>query len=119
MSPRTLPDVPESAFQAQVIELAHVLGWRVAHFRPARTTHGWRTAVAADGCGFPDLVLVRDRLVVAELKGRKGRLTGDQRAWLDALAAAGVETYLWRPEDWAAVCDVLTARSRPAGGRVL
>lgn len=117
-APRSVPDITEGAWQANVIELAHVLGWRVAHFRPARTLHGWRTAVAADGCGFPDLVLTRERLVVAELKARRGRLTADQRAWLDALAAAGVEAYLWRPDDWPHVCDVLQGRGRPVGGRV-
>lgn len=119
MSPRVLPDVSESAFQAQVIELAHVLGWRVAHFRAARTANGWRTAVSADGSGWPDLVLCRERLVVAELKARRGRLTADQRAWLDALAGADVEAYLWRPEDWPHVVEVLSARGRPMGGRVL
>jgi hypothetical protein len=49
-------------------------GWRAAHFRPARTAKGWRTPVAADGAGFPDLVLVRrTRIVAAELKS--GRVT--------------------------------------------
>lgn len=43
----------ERQWQAQVIELARILGWRVAHFRPALTKHGWRTPVQADGAGFP------------------------------------------------------------------
>jgi hypothetical protein len=54
-----------------VIEAAHVYGWRCAHFRPARTRHGWRTAVAADGAGFPDLVLIhpgRREIIARELK---------------------------------------------------
>lgn len=98
----------ESEFQDAVIEYARIYGWRVAHFRPARTASGWRTAVAADGKGFPDLTMVRGtRLAVAELKGERGRVGPDQQAWLDALKAAGVETYIWRPSDWPAIEKVL------------
>jgi hypothetical protein len=105
-------DVTEAAFQDQVIQLAHVYGWRVAHFRPAQTAKGWRTAVAADGKGFPDLVLVRDRLIVAELKARSGDTTPDQEAWLHATRQAGVETYVWRPDDLPSIGAVLARRPR-------
>lgn len=91
----------ESDLQTGVIDLAHALGWRVAHFRPARTAHGWRTPVAADGAGFPDLVLVRrTRIVAAELKSDRGRLSDVQRDWLEALYAAGVETHVWTPAEY-------------------
>ena len=100
--------ITEHDFQRGVIDLAHVLGWRVAHFRPALTrSSGWRTPVAADGAGFPDLVLVRgDRLVVAELKSATGS-GPDQQAWLDAFAAAGIDAYVWRPADLQSVAAVL------------
>lgn len=79
-------DLRESAFQGQVIDLARYTGWRVAHFRPARTERGWRTAVAADGAGFVDLVLVRGpELLFVELKTRTGKASSEQREWLDAL----------------------------------
>lgn len=65
------------------------------------TERGWRTPVAADGKGFPDLVLVRDRIVVAEIKG-SDRVKPEQRAWLDAFRLAGTEAYVWTPETWAA-----------------
>ena len=96
-------NVTESSFQAAVIDAARLWGWRVAHFRPARTKNGWVTPVAADGKGFPDLVLVRDRLVMAELKSDTGRLSGDQHEWIAWLEGAGVETYVWRPADWPLV----------------
>lgn len=35
------------------------LGYRVAHFRPEKTAHDWRTAVAADGKGYPDLAMAK------------------------------------------------------------
>jgi hypothetical protein len=95
-----LRSVTESEWQEQVIELAHALGWRVAHFRPARTAHGWRTPVAGDGAGFPDLLLLRGfRIIAAELKreGKRGTVTAEQQAWLDAFGAAGIEAHVWTP----------------------
>jgi hypothetical protein len=90
----------ERELMACVVDLARVMGWRVAHFRPALTSKGWRTPVGADGAGFPDLLMVRDRIVAAELKGDAGRLSNEQRDWLQDLRDAGAETYMWRPADW-------------------
>jgi len=92
--------VIESDLHRGVIEAAQLLGWKAAHFRPARTAHGWRTPVEADGKGFPDLVLVRDRVVFAELKCGRNKLSPEQEAWLEALRQAGVEAYLWTDEMW-------------------
>jgi VRR-NUC domain len=83
----------------------------VAHFRPARTERGWRTPVAANGAGFVDLVLVRERVVFAELKAAKTRITRAQIQWLDALADAGAEVYVWRPGDWQEIEQVLGGRA--------
>jgi hypothetical protein len=85
-----------------VIEAARILGWKVAHFRPARTRYGWATAVQGDGAGFPDLVLARDRIVYVELKTARGRLHETQKAWIEWLTAAGCEAHVWRPDDWTA-----------------
>lgn len=88
----------ERELEAAVLDLAAILHWRRAHFRPAMTSRGWRTAVSGDGAGWPDLILVRPpRIVVAELKADKGRLTADQDAWLSDLAACGIATFVWRP----------------------
>lgn len=99
----------EADFMAQVIELAHLYRWRVAHFRAAMTSRGWRTPVQADGAGFPDLLLLRgSRIVAAELKRERGsRPTDDQLAWLAAFAEAGVESFLWRPADFDQIVEVL------------
>lgn len=99
----------EADLQRAVVELARLTGWRVAHFRPARTEHGWRTPVAADGAGFPDLVLARDRLLFVELKADRGRLTDDQQVWLDRLEHAGADARVWRPADWPEIEATLTA----------
>lgn len=108
----------ESELQKQVIELARMLGWRVAHFRPAQTSKGWRTPVGADGAGWPDLFLCRERLVAIELKTERGKLRPDQHEWLRALIAAGAETYLIRPRNLQALAAVLAARRDPLGGHL-
>jgi hypothetical protein len=98
--------VTEAELQSGVIDCARLFGWRVAHFRAALTKHGWRTPVQADGAGFPDLVLVRGgRLLFVELKGDGGRVTDEQRRWLEefgrvAVLADAVEVHTWRPDDW-------------------
>lgn len=105
------PPVRERDFQRQVIAAAKALGWRVAHFRPARTLDGWRTPVTADGAGWPDLVLVRgSAMLIRELKSDRGRLTHVQRAWLDALELAGVDVGVWRPRDWSVIEMTLKTR---------
>lgn len=96
---------PEADFQRQVIDLAHLHGWLVAHFRPANTANGWRTAVEADGAGFPDLVLARGGSVLFwELKAdRGGEPSPAQRAWLAVLPSARV----MRPNDWQEIEGLL------------
>ena len=74
---------------AQVIQVAELYGWRWAHFRPARTSKGWRTPASGPlGAGWPDLVLTRERdgrMVLVELKVDDGRVSDDQSAVLDYL----------------------------------
>ena len=93
-----------------MIELAHLHGWRVAHFRKSRTADGRHlTAVAADGAGFPDLVMVRDGdLIFAELKRQDGRVSLEQKAWLEELNKPhGVTVCVWRPNDWGLIKELL------------
>lgn len=98
---------PEARWQEQVIDVARLYGWRCAHFRTAQQGGRYMTPVAADGSGFPDLVLVRERIVYAELKAAKGTLGLEQQRWRDALIAAGAEWHLWRPKHWDEVVSVL------------
>ena len=105
----------EGALLQQVTELARVYGWRFCHFRPGLTGRGWRTALTGDA-GFPDLVLVsadRGRCIFAELKSDTGKATQEQQAWLLELTAAGLEVYLWRPDDLDKIADTLAWQGRP------
>lgn len=108
----TLPldEITEAEWQRQVIDLAHLFGWKVAHFRPAQTTKGWRTPVAADGAGWPDLFLVRERCIAVELKREKGKVGDEQAVWLTLLRAAGIETYVIRPRNLDDLAAVLRHR---------
>ena len=81
----------EDELQAQVIELATMLGWLAYH------THDSRRSAA----GFPDLTLVHPvsgALIFAELKRDGQHPTPDQRKWLDALAIMHTAV-VWRPAD--------------------
>ncbi len=91
----------EAQLQSAIIDLAHALGYRAAHFRPALTSKGWRTPVSADGKGFPDLNLVKkDRVVYIECKSEKGKQSPEQIEWEMAIRASGAEYFLFRPSDW-------------------
>jgi hypothetical protein len=92
----------EKEWQAQVLQLARMLGWR--HF------HAFNSKRSPSG--YPDLTLVRDRVVFCELKSEAGKPTAAQRDWLDALEAAGAECYLWRPSDLELVGRVLSTRAK-------
>lgn len=105
----------EADYQQAIIDAARIYGWLVAHFRPARVRRGGReiyeTPVAADGKGFPDLVLVHSkqkRALFIEVKSDAGKLTPDQKKWGEMLTEAGAEYEVWRPRDWHHVLAVLT-----------
>jgi hypothetical protein len=81
----------ERQLQDAVVELAGYLHYLVFHpYDSRRSTPGW-----------PDIVLAgHGRAIFAELKRERGRVSTAQQGWLDALAEAGVETYVWRPWHW-------------------
>lgn len=132
----------EKDLQAGIIDLAKRLRWTVAHFRPARvacekcagkgwvaalggsirckackgTTFSWRTPVEADGAGFPDLVLVRDRVIFAELKVSKRKLRPEQQAWRQSLIDAGAEYYVWTEKEYNSETIWMILTQRRVGG---
>ena len=84
--------VTEKDFQQQIVDLARLLRWRVYH------THDSRPSAP----GFPDLVLVKGRqCIFAEVKTETGRITVEQKKWMDALAEVrGHSVIVWRPSCW-------------------
>lgn len=97
-----LGSVDEHTFEQQVITWAKREGWLVTAMHDSRQLW-WGV-----DRGFPDLLLVRgQRIIAAELKDKRGRLTKEQKVWLKALEAAGIPTFVWRPTDEAEVKFVL------------
>lgn len=91
----------EKEWQAQVLELSARCGWDFRY-------HTYDSRRCQEG--FPDLVLVKPpRIIFAELKVGRRKVTKDQSAWLEALAACGQESYVWYPDDLDAVRDILLA----------
>lgn len=102
-----LREETEEGFKTWVIDRARTSGWTVVHFRPGRTEHGWATPVEADGKGYPDLTLFREKTIWAELK-REGRyLDRDQKLWRERIRTAGGEWHLWRPRDRDLITELL------------
>lgn len=91
----------EREWQSEVLNAARTLGWTAYHTHDSRRSEP----------GFPDLVLVRDRLIMAELKTDTGKPSTDQLRWLRLLERAGVEVYLWQPKDRDGVLNALRRRT--------
>lgn len=83
-----------------VLDVAKLFGWRTLHIRPAMTQNGWRTAIQGNGKGWPDLVLVRDRIIFRELKTGRNTLSVEQAEWILALRKAGADAGVWTENDW-------------------
>jgi len=102
----------ERDFATAVEDALRLYSWKFTHFRPAMKQNGrWVTALSGDK-GFPDYFCVRGpRALAIELKSDTGRLTPEQSAWLGALEAAGIETWVMRPRDMDRLLEVLRSDS--------
>ena len=104
--------ISERQFQDMVIELALRCGWLVHAERPGLTSKGYRTPIQGI-VGYPDLTMCHvkmGRVVWAELKSEKGKVTAMQKAWLDALKLKEKEVYIWRPSMWEQIVSTLRGR---------
>ena len=91
----------EKDFERQVRDLAKLFGWKYYH--PFLSKWSER--------GFPDVTLVRPpRIIFAELKSEKGKVSPAQQEWLDLLGNVGdkdVQVYIWRPSQIEEIVEVL------------
>ena len=91
----------EKDFQERVCTLARLNGWKVYAIPDSR-----RATLA----GYPDLTMwnVRQkRIVWAELKREKGKLSESQKVVLSELKQSGAEVYVWHPSDWDEITKIL------------
>lgn len=104
----------EKEFQGWVLDVAARLGWRAWHVpMPVRPVGGGNFVPETRAKGLPDLILLHDdppRLIFAEVKGSMGRLSPEQREFLELAdyVASSVDdlggrskrvlgAYSWRP----------------------
>ena len=88
-----VPGISEREFQGIIMQVAQLHGFELGYH-----THDSRRSEP----GFPDLVLVSSkhrRVLFRELKTDKGRVSPEQRRWIDGLTAAGADAGVWRPAD--------------------
>jgi len=92
--------VTERDLREQVRDICKLFGWMM--YFSWTSIHSPR--------GFPDLVLCnpeQKRVIFAELKSEKGKVTGYQEEWLNVLEACGTEVYVWRPGDIEGIAEIL------------
>jgi hypothetical protein len=88
----------EKEFGRQIEELARLSGWTYYHT--------WNSQHSQ--AGWPDYVLMKPpRIIYAELKTEKGKLTRAQENMLLMLNQCKQTAYLWRPSDWNDIEEVL------------
>ena len=122
----TAPAWSESEFQRHVLALARQFGWGISQGSWQRVqeeaaqygvtpppmdglAYHTRYSLGSDA-GWPDLVLVRRadrRLLFAELKTDRGRVSARQSAVIELLRHVGAEVYLWRPADLPEIGEIL------------
>ena len=89
--------ITEKQFQAQVVQIAKMKRWLVYHTWDSRRSEP----------GFPDLCLVRERVLFRELKTDTGKLSPHQKLWGDKLTEAGADFAVWRPAQLQAIYSEL------------
>jgi hypothetical protein len=86
----SVPKITEREMQTAIVRMAKQLGYLVYH---AAYSIGSEK-------GFPDLTIVgHGRMWMLELKGPKGRVSGEQEAWIAQLQLAGVDALIVWPDD--------------------
>ena len=94
----------EKAFQSDVMRVAKMLGWLPYHTFDSRRS----------ASGFPDLVLVRERVLFRELKVGKNKLSQAQELWRDSIMDAGGDWAEWRETDMDDIVADLSRRPTQA-----
>ena len=80
----------EKQFQTHIRQYAENRGWLVYSIPDSRR---------CTSAGFPDLVLARNNTILfRELKTDKGRISKDQRKWIEIMKNAGLSIEIWRPQ---------------------
>lgn len=99
MRPEITARTGETEFQRTVVDFARLLGWRV-RVVDQRNARGQLRARHEDQQGWPDLLLVKDRVVWLELKAFGKSLSPTQVECIRELREAGAEVHVVTPAHW-------------------
>ena len=102
-APQKLEDKLEKEWEHEAKDLWTQLGWLAYHTFDSRRSPA----------GFPDWVLVRERIIYLELKREKKAPTDKQKVWLKRLLAAGAEVYVPQPHHLEQLALILACRGDP------
>lgn len=109
MSQLALAELSEREWELQIVGTIGKPGIaRQVGFMPYHTLRSKGSAP-----GWPDWVLVRERVVYLELKRQDGKLSQPQKDWIRALLSAEAEVYVVRPSDLDAIGSILASRGDP------
>jgi len=92
--------ITERDLREQVRDLCKLFGWEFLFT--------WTSIHSPKG--MLDLLLInkeQKRVIFAELKTERGKLTPEQQETFDNLVACGQEVYVWRPQDIEGIADIL------------
>ena len=92
--------VTEADLREQIRDLCKIFGWRFLFT--------WTSIHSPKG--MLDLFLInaeQKRVIFAELKSEKGKMTPEQQQVFDVLKACGTEVYVWRPGDIEGIAEIL------------
>jgi hypothetical protein len=99
--------------QQQIIDLAHLLGWRHLHVRRS-IGKGRKWVTTTNVIGWPDLLLWSSRQpgrhIAIEVKVPPDKLAEAQRSVLDDLAASGFEVHVITPDTFDTLVAVFGVR---------
>lgn len=111
MKPQTkLASQSEASLQAQLVEAAERLGWKVFVVRKSAvvSTKTGRVYSVVTAKGWPDVFVIRGaRIMVFECKNERGKVTPEQREWLDSFKQARITEMVVRPNTLAVAIQLL------------
>lgn len=95
--------IKENLLQQRVLDLCNLLHLKTMLIQPALVYGKYRTPYAkgSTGKGWPDLTVVGPQgALFRELKRDGEYPKPEQRVWLAALSAAGLNAAVWKTVDW-------------------
>jgi len=100
--------VTEDQFERWTAGVAKRGGWHGVH---TRKSFGVMMGVfVEDAFGIPDWIFSNGvRTIWRELKSQRGRVSPQQRVWIDRLVSSGQDAKVWRPSDEREILETFAA----------